>query len=117
VTVVAVQLALPIVQVCAAGVGSTFPAWSTARTSNVCEPAPRPAYCRGLVHVLQAVACWLSRRHSNRSSSIEVWSSLPSNSNVAVVWLLGSAGLLVIVVSGGVVSGGGGGVQVTVPES
>ena len=31
------------VQVCVAGVGSAFPAASTARTLNVCEPSARPA--------------------------------------------------------------------------
>jgi hypothetical protein len=31
-----------MVQVVLAGFGSTFPAWSIARTSKVCEPSPRP---------------------------------------------------------------------------
>ena len=32
------------IQVCEAGVGSTFPAGSTARTWNVCEPSARLKY-------------------------------------------------------------------------
>src|SRR5262245_23567353 len=47
-----------------AGVGSTLPARSSARTSNVCGPSLRPAYDRGLTHDSNASGSVLSSRHS-----------------------------------------------------
>ncbi len=45
-----------------AGVGSTFPAVSVARTSKVCAPSVSDAVVSGVVHELQAPP---STRHSN----------------------------------------------------
>ena len=42
-----VSAAAEIVQVCVAGEATTLPAASVARTSNVCDPAPRPLYAFG----------------------------------------------------------------------
>ena len=80
-----------IVQVCVAGVGSTLPEKSTARTSNVCVPRPRPVQRRGLVHGAKSAASVLSRRHSNVT---EVALSVPVKRNVAdVVRSSGSVGM------------------------
>jgi hypothetical protein len=50
------------VQVRVAGVASTFPAESFARTANVCDPSPSPEYAFGEVHEPHAPA---SSLHSN----------------------------------------------------
>ena len=63
-----------------AGVWSTLPAWSVARTSNVCEPAPRSVYVFGLVQDCHALASVLSRRHWKVSAATAEWLSLPVNS-------------------------------------
>ena len=97
-----------IVQTQAAGLGSTLPDPSTARTSSVCRPAPRFVYMTGSPHSLQPPSLSLSRRHSNSSrwtspSSTSVL-SVPTTSNRAVPEWLGSAGPLSIWVFGGVTS-------------
>jgi hypothetical protein len=61
------------VQAWDAGSGSTLPKASTARTSKVCEP-PLSSAIRWLAGtptsaVAQPVHAWLSRRHSNSSST------------------------------------------------
>src|SRR5918992_4053978 len=97
-----------IVQIQAAGVGSTLPEASTARASNVCRPAPRFENMTGSPHSLQALSLSLSRRHSNSrcttSPSITSVLSVPVRPKRAVPVLLGSSGPLVISVFGGVVS-------------
>ena len=57
-----------------AGLASMFPAWSIARTSKVCEPAPGSAYVFGLVHAANAA---VSRRHWKVSAPVGEWLSLP----------------------------------------
>src|SRR5690606_10631952 len=47
-----------------AGEASTLPAWSMARTANVCEPSFKPLRVCGELQAVQAPA---SRRHSNRT--------------------------------------------------
>jgi hypothetical protein len=87
------------VQLRDAGVPSTFPAPSVARTSKACVPSTSAEYVLGDVHAAKAPA---STRHSNVDPvSVDV------NSNVAVVEVTEPDGPLVIVVSGGVVSAGG----------
>jgi hypothetical protein len=83
-----------IVHTLAAGVPSTFPARSLARTSNVWFPAVRLEKAMGLVQVANAAP---SIRHSNvLPVSVDV------NVKLAVVWFVGVGGpTLVIVVSGG----------------
>jgi hypothetical protein len=80
-----------------AGVGSTFPAASIARTLNVWTPAASPVNRAGLAHGAQAPP---SRRHSKRAPA-----SLAENANVALLPLTAPSP---IAVSGGVVSGCGG---------
>jgi hypothetical protein len=85
-----------IVQAWEAGVASTFPAPSVARTWNVCVPRARAEYVFGLVHAANAAA---SSLHSNvEPLSLEV------KSNEAVVAVVGSAGADEIVVFGAVTS-------------
>jgi hypothetical protein len=91
-------------QVNVAGVASTFPAPSFARTVKVCVPCARPVYAFGLVQAANASA---SSLHSN----IAVESG-DANTKVAVLALVPSGGVWVplltgpdeIVVSGAVVS-------------
>jgi hypothetical protein len=72
---------------------------SLARTSNVCEPLPRPEYALGDVQDPQAPA---SSRHWNvEPVSVEV------NPKLAELLVTVPDGPELIVVSGGVVSGGG----------
>src|SRR2546429_479422 len=63
------------VQLYIAGVGSTLPRASTARTEKVCVPGARPLYDRGDVHAAKAPP---SRLHSNDDPASEA-----ANSNVA----------------------------------
>ena len=62
VSIVVFGAAVSTVKVREAGVGSTLPAVSRARTSNVCAPCARFVYACGDVHGANAA---LSRRHSN----------------------------------------------------
>ena len=82
-------------QVRRAGVGSTFPAASRARTSNACCPSARPLYAAGEAQLANAAP---SREHSNPATA-----SLAANSNVAAVAATVPCGPATIVVSGGVV--------------
>jgi hypothetical protein len=95
-----------IVQVCVAGEASTLPAPSVARTSNVCEPTPRPLYAFGDAHDAHAPP---SMRHSNVDPD-----SLLANAKLADPDALGFDGPDEIVVSGGVVSAAAEIVQVCV---
>ena len=52
------------VHVWLAGDGSTLPAKSIERTTNVCAPGVRPLIVRGLVHGVHAGAPTGSRAHS-----------------------------------------------------
>ena len=85
-----------IVQVWVAAVGSTFPALSCARTSNVCEPAARLAYAFGEA---QAPHEPPSRRHSKLTPP-----GPPENAKLGSWSFDGCAGPVSIDVSGGVVS-------------
>ena len=78
-----------------AGVASTLPAASLARTANVCWPSARFVYACGEVHAANAA---LSRRHSN----VAPGSLVKANDAVFVVMV--PVGPLVIVVSGAAVS-------------
>jgi hypothetical protein len=79
-----------------AGVGSVFPAGSVARTSKACEPSARLEYELGLVQEANAPA---SSLHSKvLPASVDVKEKL------ALVWLVGFAGVEVIDVFGGPVS-------------
>src|SRR5919106_676181 len=115
----------PIVHGYVAGVGSTLPAASRARTrnsrkptgsaaysfgdvqaSNVCSPSPRFVYtCCGYAQSSQSAAAVLSRRHSYRRLRPAVRLSLPEKRNVAVVLVVGLAGPLKICVLGAISSG------------
>ncbi len=78
-----------------AGVGSTLPAASIARTSNVRVPSATPDTTNGLEHAANAAA---STRHWN----VAPVSPGALNANVAAP--VGAVGALVIVVFGGVAS-------------
>ncbi len=78
-----------------AGVASTLPAASLARTENVCSPSARFVYACGDVHAANAA---LSRRHSN----VAPGSLVKANDAEFVVMV--PVGPLVIVVSGAAVS-------------
>src|SRR5215212_10096704 len=84
------------VQLRDAGVGSTFPTASIARTENVCGPSPTSVYRFGDVHRAKGA---LSRRHSKVDSD-----SVEEKLNWASGLLSVPTGPLSIVVSGGVVS-------------
>jgi hypothetical protein len=60
-----------------AGVGSALPVSSTARTWNVCAPGVRTSTSSGAEQDSNGPP---STEHSNSSSSVCVWSSLPVNS-------------------------------------
>src|ERR671917_371365 len=79
-----------------AGVTSTFPAASFARTSNACDPTASPEYDRGETQTAHTDP---SSRHSNVEPA-----SGEENSNTAEAALTVPLGPLVITVSGGVVS-------------
>src|SRR5215210_7532946 len=82
-------------QVNDAGEPSTFPAASVERTSNVCDPFPRPVYPRGEVHAEKPPP---SSRHSN------VPASLDENEKLGAAELEGSSGVDVSDVFGAVAS-------------
>lgn len=84
-----------MLQVCSAGLGSTLPAASTARTRNSCVPKRRFEYVLGDV---QAANGDLSKLHWKVASF-----SLDTKEKAAVVLFAGLAGADVIRVSGGVV--------------
>src|SRR6478735_499895 len=73
-------LPLATTQVCAAGLGSAFPAPFWARTSNVCFPSTSPWYTCGLVHEPNGPE---SSLHSYVSFAAAVTVSLPPNSKRA----------------------------------
>src|SRR5436190_8448660 len=83
------------VHVRVAGVASTFPDASTARTENLWEPDARPVCACGDEQVAKAAP---SSEHSNVPASLAV------NENVAFPFGTDPAGPAVMVVSGGVVS-------------
>src|SRR5438552_279875 len=87
---------LAIVHVRDAGVASTFPAASRARTSNVWLATARPEYACGDVHALHAAP---SNRHSNAAPV-----SLALNANDAEVEVVVPDGPDESVVSGAAVS-------------
>src|SRR5687768_10886293 len=82
-----------------AGVRSTLPAASMARTRSWCTPTDRSVYWTGELHELKATP---SREHSN----VEL-ASLEENARVACVLPVSVGGPESIVVCGAVVSGGG----------
>ena len=84
-------------QVRSAGVWSTLPAGSVARTRSLCSPTARPLSCLGDV---QAVNASLSSAHSNVENS---W--LDEKAIDALVLSVSGSGPESIVVSGGVLSG------------
>src|SRR5215213_486766 len=65
------------VQLWLAGVASTLPTASVARTANACKPSPRPLYARGDEHAAHGPP---SRRHSKFEPASD-----PVNPNAAVV--------------------------------
>jgi hypothetical protein len=88
--------AVSTVQVKVAGVASTLPAGSVARTLNVCEPLASPAYGFGLVQVVNPP---LSSSHSKVEPG-----SLAVKEKLAEVLAVGSLGEAVMVVFGAPVS-------------
>src|SRR5918995_1847162 len=87
-----------IVQNRSAGVGSTFPALSRARTPNECLPSGSPEYDRGEAQPAYGAPSTL---HSKLAPGSLV------NSKIAELLVVGPLGPDVISVSGGVVSGTG----------
>jgi hypothetical protein len=88
------------VQLAVAGVASTFPAASVARTANWCEPTASPEYAFGELQSAQA-------RPSSRQAKVEL-GSLDAKAKLAVVAVVVALGPLVIKVLGGVLSVDGG---------
>ncbi len=84
-----------------AGVGSTFPTPSMARTWNIWLPRPRLVYDLGLAQDEKAAP---SSEHSKVSDAAGVRLSVPLKVKLAEVLLVALAGPLRIVVSGGVAS-------------
>ena len=79
-----------------AGVGSTLPAASVARTAKLWVPAARALYVVGDVHEVKAAP---SRLHENVDPT-----SSDENANSAVVALVVPAGPVTMLVSGGAMS-------------
>ena len=94
-------LAVSTDQLNCAGVKSTLPAASLARTANVCGPSLRLLYVAGLVQALKPP---LSSWHSKARFAGSVTSSVPEKWKTAVVALVGLVGPLSTVVVGGVLS-------------
>src|ERR671915_2003496 len=88
-----------IVQVWTAGVWSTLPARSVARTRSVCWASDRPVSSCG---DSQSAYGPLSSEHSKPSTA-----SFAPSAKVAAVSIVGEAGLARISVTGAVTSGGG----------
>ena len=95
-SIVVCGAAVSTVKLREAGVASTFPARSVARTSNVCAPSASDPVVSGVEHEPHAPP---STRHSN----VEPASSA-ENANVGVASFVGPDGPLSIVVSGAAVS-------------
>src|ERR1043166_8490602 len=91
------------VHVASAGVGSTFPAASIARTWNVWVPGRSTDRRIGLVQGKKPVLA-LSSRHWNFNADDAVALSVPWNDTSANTWKLGSGGTRSNCVSGGVPS-------------
>src|ERR687895_174543 len=87
---------LPIVQEAIAGVPSTLPAASIARTRKVCGPTARAEYDLGEVQAANAAE---SSEHSNVEGASD-----EENENDAFVSVVVSGGCAVIVVCGAIVS-------------
>lgn len=83
-----------------AGVGSTLPAASMARTRNVCAPSVSPERISGLVHATKLPP---SSWHSNDAMPLPPGSE-PVNEKATLALADGSVGWAVIAVSGAVVS-------------
>jgi hypothetical protein len=83
-----------------AGVWSTFPASSTARTSKVWEPSVSEEYACGAEHAVKAPP---SRRHSKLATP-EPPASLPENVKLAAAESLCAGGVISIWACGGVES-------------
>ena len=101
-----------------AGLCSALPAWSTARTSKVWEPSPRPLSSRGEEQVAQAPGWLESRRHS-KAPTPEPPVSVPEKVKLAAALLVSAAGWVSICVvrRGGVDAPcEGGGALVGVPR-
>src|SRR5918992_5754150 len=79
-----------------AGVRSTLPSASTARTRNECSPKTRSLYVTGDEHAVKTPAS----AASSRAHSKVAFCTLDTNLNVAVLLSVGSAGVLMIAVSG-----------------
>jgi hypothetical protein len=79
-----------------AGVASTFPIASIARTEKLCPPMPSAVYRLGALHEFQRA---LSSLHSNFEPV-----SVAVKEKLAAVSLVAAGGSSVIFVSGGVVS-------------
>ena len=84
------------VQACVAGVASTLPAASSARTSNVCAASVSPVYDAGLEQSANAPP---SSRHSNPGPASDA-----VNEKLALVEFDADGGEEVMVVFAGVVS-------------
>ena len=93
-----------IVQVKLAGVGSVLLSSSIALTLKVCELSAKLLKLIGLV---QAEKLLPSNKHSKAKLAGDVRLSVPVNSKVAELLLLGLAGEIVMLVFGGMVLGGG----------
>src|SRR5438034_7712854 len=91
------------VKVRVAGVRSSFPARSSAFTSNVCDPSVSPVNV-AVVAAEKAVKAPPSRRHANWRLPTEVRLSEPLKVKVAVATLISPLGPPVMNVSGGVLS-------------
>lgn len=87
---------LSMVHVRDAGVGSTFPAPSRARTANVCVPSPKPEYIFGDTHAANPEPF---NEHSNDAPTVS-----DENVKVALLALVADGGAESILVSGAVVS-------------
>ena len=92
-------------QLSTAGVGSTFPAPSIARTAKECVPV-----ATGLYDLIGEHGAYPdpSLEHSNASDVAGVVLSAPAKLKLADVEVVGEAGADVMLVSGAAVSAGGG---------
>ena len=89
-SIVVCGAAVSTVKLREAGVASTFPTGSVARTSKVCAPSASEAVVMGVEHEAHAPA---STRHSNVEPA---WSA--ENANVGVASFVGPDGPLSMVV-------------------
>ena len=86
-----------------AGEASALPALSTAFTSKVWEPSPRPLSSRGEVQLAQSPGWLESRRHS-KAPTPEPPVSVPEKVKLAAAALVSADGWVSIWVVGAVVS-------------